>query len=128
MCLASKMKQSANGRSYCVYTLISPTWLILVSCQGSELQYEVEVAGPPLCMRLWGEGSGEGREGDQVLYGTQTGRVGLVQLTAEEPNYCWDMLNDRKSVSCLLLNGIIATEPHSLCCVQVWRGRLSVNL
>ena len=55
-------------------------------------------------MRLWGEGSGGGREGDEVLYGTQTGRVGLVQLTAEEPNYCWDMLNDRKSVSCLLLN------------------------
>jgi Bardet-Biedl syndrome 7 protein len=71
--------------------------------KGSELQYEVEVAGPPLCMRLWGEGSGEGREGDQVLYGTQTGRVGLVQLTAEEPNYCWDMLNDRKygGVACL---------------------------
>ena len=68
-----------------------PHLITSVCCaQGSGLQYEVEVAGAPLCMRVWGGG------GDEVLYGTQTGRVGLVQLTPEEPHYCWDMLNERK--------------------------------
>jgi Bardet-Biedl syndrome 7 protein len=67
----------------------------------SELQYEVEVAGPPLCLALCGEEGGG--EGDEVLYGTQTGRLGLVRLTPHEPNYCWDMLNERRygGVTCL---------------------------
>ena len=66
--------------------------------QDSELQYEVEVAGPPLCMAVYGEGGGgEEGEGSEMLYGTQTGRMGLVRLSSQEPHYCWDMLNERRS-------------------------------
>ena len=55
------------------------------------------MAGPPLCMTVWGEGEVEGEGwGSEVLYGTQTGRLGLVKITDTEPNYCWDMLNERK--------------------------------
>ena len=61
------------------------------------------MAGPPLCMRVWGEGPGS----NEVLYGTQTGRVGLVRVAADEPHYCWDMLNERKSDSLEFLS------PHS---------------
>ena len=54
-------------------------------------------------MRVWGEGPGS----NEVLYGTQTGRVGLVRVAADEPHYCWDMLNERKSDSLEFLS------PHS---------------
>ena len=46
--------------------------------QNSDLLYEVEVAGPPLTMCLFGNNGGP--EGDEVLYGTADGKIGLVQL------------------------------------------------
>ena len=59
------------------------------------------MAGPPLCVALNGEGAGE--EGEEVLYGTESGRLGLVQLQSSEPSHRWDMLNERKygGISCL---------------------------
>ena len=78
------------------HTHTHPLTLVCGYAQDSELQYEVEVAGPPLCLALCGEEGGG--EGDEVLYGTQTGRLGLVRLTPHEPNYCWDMLNERRYV------------------------------
>ena len=38
-----------------------------------------------------------------MLYGTQNGKMGLVKLTPTEPNYRWDMLNERKygGISCI---------------------------
>lgn len=44
-----------------------------------------------------------GEDGQEVLYGTQNGKMGLVKLTAAEPNYRWDMLNEKKygGISCL---------------------------
>ena len=35
-------------------------------------------------------------EGEDVLYGTQNGRIGLVQLGSEEPVYHWDIDNERR--------------------------------
>lgn len=69
--------------------------------KGSELVYEVEVAGPPLCIQLSGPDGGE--DGQEVLYGTQNGKMGLVKLMDTEPSYRWDMLNEKKygGISCL---------------------------
>ncbi len=41
--------------------------------------YSVELPGPPTCLSLFYNDGGEG--GDEVLYGTADGKVGLVQLT-----------------------------------------------
>ena len=30
------------------------------------------------------------------MYGTQNGKMGLVKLQSNEPNYRWDMLNERR--------------------------------
>lgn len=44
-----------------------------------------------------------GEDGQEVLYGTQNGKMGLVKLMASEPCYRWDMLNEKKygGISCL---------------------------
>ena len=36
-----------------------------------------------------------GAYGDEVLYGTLNGKMGLVKLEAQEPTHRWDMLNER---------------------------------
>lgn len=90
--------------------------------QDSELQYEVEVAGPPLCMAVYGTGGGEG--GSDVLYGTQTGRMGLVRLSSQEPDYCWDMLNERRSEVTTLTSRVCMMG----CGLQVWGCGLHLNL
>ena len=46
--------------------------------QESELLYEAEVPGPPVTLALYENTGGE--EGNDVLFGTSDGRVGLVQL------------------------------------------------
>ena len=37
-----------------------------------------------------------GEDGEELLYGTQNGKMGLVKLQANEPSYRWDMLNERR--------------------------------
>ena len=37
-----------------------------------------------------------GEDGQEVLYGTQNGKMGLVKLMPTEPSYRWDMLNENK--------------------------------
>lgn len=37
-----------------------------------------------------------GEDGEEVLYGTQNGKMGLVKLQPSEPSYRWDMLNERR--------------------------------
>ena len=44
------------------------------------MRYEVEVSGPPCVLALYNKTGGE--SGDEVLYGTSDGKVGLVQITA----------------------------------------------
>jgi len=60
----------------------------------SDLLYEVEVAGPPLTMCLFGNNGGP--EGDEVLYGTADGKIGLVQLGREAPSHRWEVPNDKQ--------------------------------
>ena len=64
-----------------------PDGLPILACQdrmlrilrNSELLYECELAGPPCCLSLNNRVGGE--LGDEVLYGTADGKVGLVRLT-----------------------------------------------
>ena len=44
-----------------------------------------------------------GDDAQEILYGTQNGKIGLVKLTPLEPCYRWDMLNERKhgGITCL---------------------------
>ena len=50
-----------------------------------------------------------GDDGQEVLYGTQNGKMGLVKLTVSEPSYRWDMLNEKKygGISCLATSDLI---------------------
>lgn len=51
-------------------------------------------------MTVWKDDDMKEKEGgNEILYGTQTGRMGLVKFTEDEPNYCWDMLNERRSLT-----------------------------
>ena len=49
----------------------------------STLMYNVELPGPPSCLALFYNDGGE--NGDEVLYGTEDGKIGLLQLT----RYFW---------------------------------------
>ncbi len=44
--------------------------------------YTVELPGPPSTLQLFYNDGGE--HGDEVLYGTTDGKIGLVQLTRSE--------------------------------------------
>jgi len=47
------------------------------------LVYEAEVAGPPKTLSLYNNDGGfTGRE---IIYGTSDGKVGLIELTHDEP-------------------------------------------
>ena len=37
-----------------------------------------------------------GEDGEEVLYGTQNGRVGLVHVGPKEPLYRWDLDNEKR--------------------------------
>ncbi|XP_019862996.1 PREDICTED: Bardet-Biedl syndrome 7 protein homolog [Amphimedon queenslandica] len=75
--------------------------------KGSELLYELEVAGPPTTVAL----SEEGGAGRGLLYGTSDGRLGLVKILLDAPEYCWDMLNEKKygSIASIGVHDVTAT-------------------
>lgn len=68
---------------------------VLRVLQDSDLLYEVEVAGPPLVLALH-NGSG-GLSGEEVLYGTSDGKIGLIQLGRHSPNHKWEIPNDKRN-------------------------------
>ncbi|XP_048589295.1 Bardet-Biedl syndrome 7 protein homolog [Nematostella vectensis] len=74
---------------------------VLRVLQDSDLLYEVEVAGPPLVMALYG-GNG-GPSGEEVIYGTSDGKIGLVQLGRHTPNHKWEIPNEKRNGSILAL-------------------------
>ncbi len=49
-----------------------------------------------------------GEDGQEVLYGTQNGKIGLVKLMESEPSYRWDMLNEKKygGIICLATSDV----------------------
>ncbi|KAF6035121.1 BBS7 [Bugula neritina] len=59
--------------------------------KGSDVLYEVEVPGPANVLELFCKDGGE--QGDEVVYGTSDGRVGLVQITSVSPVHRWTLEN-----------------------------------
>ncbi|OWF52937.1 Bardet-Biedl syndrome 7 protein homolog isoform X2 [Mizuhopecten yessoensis] len=68
---------------------------VLRVLQESELLYEVEVPGPPTVLQLYGDGAGE--DGNEILYGTSDGRVGLVQISRLCPSHKWELPNEKRN-------------------------------
>ncbi|XP_018420239.1 PREDICTED: Bardet-Biedl syndrome 7 protein [Nanorana parkeri] len=67
---------------------------VLRILQGSDLLYEVEVPGPPSVLALNGGDGGE--SGEELLYGTSDGKIGLIQIAKESPVPKWEIFNEKK--------------------------------
>ncbi|KAF6731593.1 Bardet-Biedl syndrome 7-like protein [Oryzias melastigma] len=64
---------------------------VLRVLQGSTLAYDIEVPGPPsLCHSIYF------LSGEEVLYGTTDGRLGLVQIGEHSAVAKWEIDNDKK--------------------------------
>ncbi|XP_061189104.1 Bardet-Biedl syndrome 7 protein homolog isoform X3 [Saccostrea echinata] len=79
---------------------------VLRVLQDSDLLYEVEVPGPPSVMQLYGNDGGD--EGDEILYGTSDGRVGLVQIGRMAPSHRWELPNEKRS------GGVLAIDSYDI--------------
>jgi len=53
----------------------------------STLLYTAQLPGPPACIHPFYNDGGE--NGDEILYGTSDGKVGLMKLTRQEPQTHW---------------------------------------
>ncbi|XP_042193764.1 Bardet-Biedl syndrome 7 protein isoform X1 [Callorhinchus milii] len=67
---------------------------VLRVLEGSNLLYEFEVSGEPTVLALH-NGNG-GNSGEEIIYGTSDGKLGLVQITGNSPVHLWEMLNEKK--------------------------------
>ncbi len=70
------------------------------------LLYETEIAGPPTTLALLNNTGGfNGRE---VLYGTSDGKIGVLEMSLEEPISKWELQNDKRlgGVACLSMYDI----------------------
>lgn len=56
--------------------------------------YEAEVAGPPITLALYNQTAGF--SGKEILYGTSDGKVGLIELSMEEPLPKWELPNEKR--------------------------------
>ena len=67
----------------------------------SNILYNVELPGPPSTLHLFYNDGGE--HGDEVLYGTSDGKIGLIQLTHSGPQMHWLLEKDgvHGAVQCL---------------------------
>ncbi|XP_040186282.1 Bardet-Biedl syndrome 7 protein [Rana temporaria] len=67
---------------------------VLRILEGSDLMYEVEVPGPPSVLALNGGDGGE--SGEELLYGTSDGKIGLIQIAKDSPVPKWEIFNEKK--------------------------------
>ena len=69
--------------------------------ENSDVVYTAELPGPPTTLQLFYNDGGEG--GEQVLYGTGDGKVGLITLGQGGPEAGWVMESDKSyaGVQCL---------------------------
>ncbi|KAM9329721.1 BBSome complex member BBS7 [Gastrophryne carolinensis] len=75
---------------------------VLRILEGSELMYDVEVPGPPSVLAL---NSGDGGEsGEELLYGTSDGKIGLIQIAKDSPVPKWEIFNEKKRGGILCLD------------------------
>ncbi|KAG8535645.1 hypothetical protein GDO81_028101, partial [Engystomops pustulosus] len=62
--------------------------------KGSDLLYDVEVPGLPSVLALNGGDGGE--SGEELLYGTSDGKIGLIHISRSSPVTKWEIFNEKK--------------------------------
>ncbi|XP_042548952.1 Bardet-Biedl syndrome 7 protein isoform X2 [Dipodomys spectabilis] len=67
---------------------------VLRVLQGSNVMYEIEVPGPPTVLALHNGNGGD--SGEDLVFGTLDGKLGLIQITASKPVHKWEIQNDKK--------------------------------
>ncbi|XP_037637159.1 Bardet-Biedl syndrome 7 protein isoform X1 [Sebastes umbrosus] len=72
---------------------------VLRVLQGSELAYDIEVPGPPSVLELYNKDGG-----DEILYGTTDGKIGLVQIGESSAATKWEIDNDKKKGGILCID------------------------
>ncbi|XP_060783284.1 Bardet-Biedl syndrome 7 protein isoform X2 [Neoarius graeffei] len=75
---------------------------VLRILQGSELLFDFEISGPPSVLELHNRDGG--KDGEEVLYGTTDGKLGLVQLTRSAPVPKWEVDNEKKKGGVLCID------------------------
>ncbi|KAA0709574.1 Bardet-Biedl syndrome 7 protein -like protein BBS2-like protein 1 [Triplophysa tibetana] len=75
---------------------------VLRVLQGSNLLYDVEVSGPPTVLELHNRDGG--KDGEDVLYGTADGKLGLVRITQSGPITSWELDNEKKKGGVLCID------------------------
>ncbi|KAI1883698.1 hypothetical protein AGOR_G00234230 [Albula goreensis] len=75
---------------------------VLRVLQGSELNYEVEVSGPPSVLELNSKDGGSGTR--EVLYGTADGKLGLVKINETSSDQRWELDNEKKKGGILCID------------------------
>ncbi|XP_034454534.1 Bardet-Biedl syndrome 7 protein [Hippoglossus hippoglossus] len=72
---------------------------VLRVLQGSELVYDIEVPGPPSVLERYNRDGGE-----DVLFGTTDGKIGLVQIGEQSAATKWEIDNDKKKGGILCID------------------------
>ncbi|XP_041358571.1 Bardet-Biedl syndrome 7 protein homolog isoform X2 [Gigantopelta aegis] len=75
---------------------------VLRVLQSSDLLYEMEVPGPPVVLCLYANNGGD--DGNEILYGTADGRIGMVQIGVLAPTHRWELPNEKRSGGVLCLD------------------------
>ncbi|ESP04393.1 hypothetical protein LOTGIDRAFT_223884 [Lottia gigantea] len=81
---------------------------VLRVLQGSELLYEVEVPGPPVTLQMYDVNGGD--EGNEILFGTSDGRVGLTSIGQLSPSHRWELTNEKRNGGILCLDNYDITS------------------
>ncbi|XP_075866756.1 BBSome complex member BBS7 isoform X3 [Microcebus murinus] len=61
---------------------------------GSDVMHEVEISGPPTVLALHNGNGGD--SGEDFLFGTSDGKLGLIQVTTPKPILKWQIQNEKK--------------------------------
>lgn len=75
---------------------------VLRVLQRSDLLYDVEVSGPPTVLELHNRDGG--KDGEEVLYGTADGKLGLLQITKSGALTSWELDNEKKKGGVLCID------------------------
>uniref|UniRef100_A0A3Q0SN58 Bardet-Biedl syndrome 7 n=1 Tax=Amphilophus citrinellus TaxID=61819 RepID=A0A3Q0SN58_AMPCI len=71
---------------------------VLRVLQRSELAYDIEIPGPPSVLELYKD------NGEEILYGTTDGKIGLVEIGERSAATKWEIDNDKKKGGILCID------------------------
>ncbi|XP_015717394.1 Bardet-Biedl syndrome 7 protein [Coturnix japonica] len=78
----------------CITPVLACQDRVLRVLQGSDLLYEVEVPGPPTVLALHNGDGGD--SGEEIVYGTSDGKLGLIQITGSASVPKWEIENEKR--------------------------------